>query len=70
MVRLQEHSGAFVRNKGGWGSYHKWCEKMGIAKFNRHTETLDRLPKKVMVKVGRNEPCLCGSGKKFKKCCK
>lgn len=20
-------------------------------------------------KVGRNEPCLCGSGKKFKKCC-
>ncbi|MDF2152471.1 YchJ family protein [Vibrio sp. CAU 1672] len=21
------------------------------------------------VKVGRNDPCLCGSGKKFKKCC-
>ena len=21
------------------------------------------------VKVGRNEPCICGSGKKFKKCC-
>ncbi|OTG96530.1 hypothetical protein B9T35_00195 [Acinetobacter sp. ANC 3832] len=21
------------------------------------------------VKVGRNEPCLCGSGKKYKKCC-
>lgn len=21
------------------------------------------------VKVGRNEPCRCGSGKKFKKCC-
>jgi len=20
-------------------------------------------------KVGRNEPCLCGSGRKFKKCC-
>ncbi len=20
-------------------------------------------------KVGRNDPCLCGSGKKFKKCC-
>ena len=20
-------------------------------------------------KVGRNEPCVCGSGKKFKKCC-
>ncbi|WP_420808763.1 SEC-C metal-binding domain-containing protein [Bacillus salacetis] len=22
-----------------------------------------------MAKVGRNEPCPCGSGKKYKKCC-
>jgi hypothetical protein len=22
-----------------------------------------------MEKVGRNDPCICGSGKKFKKCC-
>lgn len=22
-----------------------------------------------MTKVGRNDPCPCGSGKKFKKCC-
>jgi hypothetical protein len=22
-----------------------------------------------MQKVGRNDPCLCGSGKKYKKCC-
>jgi uncharacterized protein YchJ len=21
------------------------------------------------LKVGRNDPCLCGSGKKYKKCC-
>lgn len=20
-------------------------------------------------KIGRNDPCVCGSGKKFKKCC-
>ena len=20
-------------------------------------------------KIGRNEPCLCGSGKKYKRCC-
>lgn len=25
--------------------------------------------KRVSPKVGRNEPCPCGSGKKFKKCC-
>ena len=26
-------------------------------------------PQKVEEKVGRNEPCPCGSGKKYKKCC-
>lgn len=25
--------------------------------------------KEVKVKIGRNEPCPCGSGKKYKKCC-
>ena len=24
---------------------------------------------RTMPKVGRNDPCPCGSGKKFKKCC-
>ena len=22
-----------------------------------------------VIKIGRNEPCTCGTGKKFKKCC-
>ena len=26
-------------------------------------------PKETENKVGRNDPCLCGSGKKYKKCC-
>ncbi len=26
-------------------------------------------PIKVGIKVGRNQPCICGSGKKFKQCC-
>jgi uncharacterized protein YecA (UPF0149 family) len=25
--------------------------------------------KNIFGKVGRNEPCPCGSGKKYKKCC-
>jgi SEC-C motif-containing protein len=25
--------------------------------------------RRVAAKVGRNDPCSCGSGKKFKKCC-
>lgn len=27
------------------------------------------LPVKAAPSIGRNEPCQCGSGKKFKKCC-
>lgn len=30
---------------------------------------LPREPTPTALKVGRNEPCPCGSGKKFKKCC-
>jgi SWIM/SEC-C metal-binding protein len=30
---------------------------------------LAREPARALPKVGRNDPCPCGSGKKFKKCC-
>lgn len=26
-------------------------------------------PKTASPKIGRNDPCSCGSGKKFKRCC-
>ena len=32
-------------------------------------EELIDAPVAVKVKVGRNDPCPCGSGKKYKKCC-
>ena len=35
---------------------------------NDGKETSKKQPKKVS-KIGRNEPCTCGSGKKFKQCC-
>lgn len=37
----------------------------------RMRNTTDRPPQQpaAVIKVGRNEPCPCGSGKKFKKCC-
>ncbi len=35
---------------------------------NRETKETKKAPKKV-VKVGRNDPCPCGSGKKYKQCC-
>jgi len=31
--------------------------------------TTQTAPQRAAVRVGRNEPCPCGSGKKYKKCC-
>lgn len=36
--------------------------------LNRGSESEIRAPR-AAAKVGRNDPCTCGSGKKFKKCC-
>ncbi len=35
----------------------------------RHAVYEREVAKSMQAKVGRNEPCPCGSGKKFKKCC-
>ena len=40
-----------------------------IARYWRDPERRLPLPPVRSTKVGRNEPCPCGSGKKFKKCC-
>ena len=36
---------------------------------NRYSEDTPKQPKKVENRIGRNDPCPCGSGKKYKKCC-
>jgi len=36
---------------------------------NRYAEEGARQPVRKESKVGRNAPCPCGSGKKYKKCC-
>lgn len=50
---LHEKS-SFVREDGQW--------------FYEEDETLTSQPLR-SEKVGRNQPCPCGSGKKYKKCC-
>lgn len=48
-------------------SMEKVMEKMGggAVPFGSWAEPVRR----ERPKIGRNEPCPCGSGKKFKKCC-
>ncbi len=43
----------------------KKIERGGVSAL---TDTEPQVPVRV-TKVGRNEPCPCGSGKKYKKCC-
>ena len=31
--------------------------------------TVQKQPQRKVIKIGRNDPCPCGSGKKYKKCC-
>ena len=54
--RLHHELSDFNRRDGHW--YYSEGKDLGLATMVRATP-----------KVGRNEPCPCGSGKKYKKCC-
>jgi uncharacterized protein YecA (UPF0149 family) len=38
-------------------------------KFITYKELVQMTKHALSEKIGRNEPCPCGSGKKYKKCC-
>jgi Protein of unknown function (DUF1186)/SEC-C motif len=44
-------------------------ERATLAAVGEFDDDRKVVPYRAPVKVGRNEPCPCGSGKKFKKCC-
>ena len=44
-------------------------ERSRFVRENGHWYYLDGTPSVSALKRGRNDPCPCGSGKKFKKCC-
>lgn len=49
--------------------YNNYKDSIGIWEYNGYTATEYLAMKKETKKVGRNEPCPCGSGKKYKNCC-
>ena len=65
--RLKEVSSIFEEN--GWkfvaGLEPDEPEDISDLELLLNTPT----PAKAEKKIGRNEPCPCGSGKKYKKCC-
>jgi preprotein translocase subunit SecA len=44
-------------------------EEVKNIKTNSSEEGTKSKPKKAEKKIGRNDPCPCGSGKKYKQCC-
>ena len=44
------------------------CQENG-KRLNAGLPTLQKTPVTAEAKTGRNEPCPCGSGLKYKKCC-
>ncbi len=47
-----------------WDDIFSEEKRNGITKKFRRSKTVMKEPK-----IGRNDPCPCGSGKKYKKCC-
>jgi uncharacterized protein len=46
-----------------------WVETLHAWRVGQHVASRPGTPVPTFGKVGRNEPCPCGSGKKYKKCC-
>ena len=49
--------------------YEIWAEaKRFVEEVFQTPKPMPKTPKPIRIKVGRNDPCPCGSGRKFKKC--
>ena len=58
----------FVRNLNAWTKSRK-IGKRGSSVAQPHVRFGREEPTEFGRKVGRNEPCPCGSGRKYKRCC-
>lgn len=52
-----------------WQSKFENLQKKWIHSFNDNDMIKGETIKNKGMSIGRNDPCFCGSGKKFKKCC-
>lgn len=53
----------------GEEDYEDWSEEAPLPALDEDEPREVQTPFVAEVKVGRNDPCPCGSGKKYKKCC-
>ena len=63
-------AGAFVREQQNLQATQKNAEKISEKEGSENENQVQKpIVKTEAEKVGRNDPCPCGSGKKYKKCC-
>lgn len=60
-----------VKEMAGWASFDKeeQLKEKALMALNQSREDSPTGFKRVAPKIGRNDPCPCASGKKYKKCC-
>jgi Predicted metal-binding protein related to the C-terminal domain of SecA len=61
-----------VAEMGWWACFHEGRARKtanAVADSNLNLDVLSTQIRRATPKIGRNEPCPCGSGKKYKKCC-
>ena len=61
MLDVEAH---WLYNLQGWEGILTSEKRKELQKAQKATKTVVK-----EVKIGRNDPCTCGSGKKYKKCC-
>jgi len=64
-ISLEKREEVIVHMAAGLLEAYRYFREHRQVKRGGHTSE----PRRTAPKVGRNDPCLCGSGKKYKKCC-
>ena len=66
---LKEYKSEYLENTIYSSATVLYCSKAFTQVFDIISAPQEESAIPANVKVGRNEPCPCGSGKKFKNCC-
>lgn len=65
---LPEHGSKLPTNNGVYGGVRRSQSAIGKQLVQANKLAKRHMPERPQPLVGRNDPCTCGSGKKFKKC--
>jgi preprotein translocase subunit SecA len=67
--RTREYQYSGATKEGGGGFAHLNTDQLNVAAQKKSSRSEKQQPVRVVEKIMPNDPCPCGSGKKYKKCC-